>query len=155
MSQVPLTQLGNKVVPADSPEFAVLERIELTEKNRYVIGTLCRFTCPEFTSKCPVTGQPDFARFVIDYIPRYALLESKSLKLFLASFRNHGAFHEECTAMIGRRIYDTIQPFYLRIVGIWEPRGGIPIDVVWTDGEPNPRSEVPPIESILPIYQGR
>jgi 7-cyano-7-deazaguanine reductase len=90
---------------------------------------VARFTCPEFTSLCPVTGQPDFAHIVIDYVPSAWLLESKSLKLFLQSFRNHGAFHEDCTIQIAKRINDVIVPEYIRVIGSWYPRGGIPIDV--------------------------
>ena len=96
---------------------------------------VARFVCPEFTSICPVTGQPDFAHLVIDYIPDASLAESKSLKLFLQSFRNHGAFHEDCTVMIGKRIVDAIKPRWFRIGGYWYPRGGIPIDVFWQTGD--------------------
>ena len=99
-----------------------------------IIDIVGRFTCPEFTSLCPVTGQPDFGTFVIDYVPNRWLLESKSLKLFLFSFRNHGAFHEDCTLMIGKRIASTIKPRFLRIASYWNPRGGIPIDVFWQTG---------------------
>lgn len=95
---------------------------------------LIRFTAPEFTSLCPITGQPDFAHLVIDYVPNAWLVESKSLKLYLASFRNHGAFHEDCTVAIGKRIAALIEPHYLRIGGYWYPRGGIPIDVFWQTG---------------------
>jgi 7-cyano-7-deazaguanine reductase len=95
---------------------------------------LVRFTCPEFTSLCPVTGQPDFAHFVIDYVPQEKLLESKSLKLFLGSFRNHAAFHEDCTLVIARRLVQALDPRWLRIAGYWYPRGGIPIDVFYQTG---------------------
>ena len=93
-----------------------------------------RFTAPEFTCLCPITGQPDFAHLVIDYAPKRWLLESKSLKLYLASFRNYGTFHEDATVTIGKRIADLIEPAYLRIGGYWFPRGGIPIDVFWQFG---------------------
>ena len=96
---------------------------------------LARFTAPEFTSLCPVTGQPDFALLVIDYVPGPWLVESKSLKLYLHSFRNHGAFHEDCTVAIGKRLAELLEPRYLRIGGYWYPRGGIPIDVFWQTGE--------------------
>jgi 7-cyano-7-deazaguanine reductase len=95
---------------------------------------VARFTCPEFTSLCPVTGQPDFATLVIDYVPAAWLLESKSLKLYLHAFRNHGAFHEGCTVEIGKRIAALLEPHWLRIGGYWYPRGGIPIDVFWQHG---------------------
>ena len=97
---------------------------------------LVRFTCPEFTSLCPVTGQPDFAHIVIDYVPDAAILESKSLKLFMASFRNHAAFHEDCTLQIARRLEEALAPKWLRIGGYWYPRGGIPIDVFYQTGAP-------------------
>ena len=97
---------------------------------------LVRFTCPEFTSLCPVTGQPDFAHFVIDYAPDASIVESKSLKLFLGSFRNHAAFHEDCTLAIARRLVAAAAPRWLRLAGYWYPRGGIPIDVFYQTGEP-------------------
>ena len=95
-----------------------------------------RFVSPEFTSLCPVTAQPDFAHIVIDYAPDQSIVESKSLKLFLGSFRNHAAFHEDCTVGIGRRLFDERAPRWLRIGGYWYPRGGIPIDVFWQSGAP-------------------
>ena len=94
------------------------------------------FTCPKFTSLCPVTGQPDFAHLVIDYVPKERLVESKSLKLFLGSFRNHGAFHEDCTLLIAKRLEAALEPVWLRIGGYWYPRGGIPIDVFYQSGAP-------------------
>jgi 7-cyano-7-deazaguanine reductase len=97
---------------------------------------LVRFAVPEFTSLCPVTAQPDFAHLVIDYAPGATIVESKSLKLFLGSFRNHAAFHEDCTVGIGRRLFDEMGPQWLRIGGYWYPRGGIPIDVFWQSGPP-------------------
>src|ERR1700749_8602 len=118
-------------IPTD-PETAPLDRVPNPQP-----GTdyLVRFAVPEFTSLCPITGQPDFAHLVIDYVPDKWLLESKSLKLYVASFRNHGAFHEDCTVMIGKRIATEIKPKYLRIGGYWYPRGGIPIDVFWQTGK--------------------
>jgi 7-cyano-7-deazaguanine reductase len=126
MPETSLTQLGRQVAGFASPDEAVLERVANPQA-----GTLylARFTAPEFTSLCPITGQPDFARLVIDYAPDAWLIESKSLKLYLASFRNHGAFHEDCTLAIGKRIVETAQPTWLRIGGYWYPRGGMPIDV--------------------------
>jgi 7-cyano-7-deazaguanine reductase len=94
-----------------------------------------RFTAPEFTTLCPITGQPDFAHFVIDYVPGRTILESKSLKLYLNSFRNASGFHEATTVSIAKRIADTIKPKYLRIAGYWYPRGGIPIDIFWQTGK--------------------
>lgn len=94
-----------------------------------------RFTCPEFTSICPITGQPDFANLVIDYVPQKSIVESKSLKLYLFSYRNHGAFHEDCTVQIAKHIIATIKPKWLRIGGYWYPRGGIPIDIFFQSGK--------------------
>ena len=128
MNETHLTQLGQDVRGFDSPESAVLERVPNPQPDTQY---LARFTAPEFTSLCPVTAQPDFAHLVIDYVPDRWLIESKSLKLYLAAFRNHGAFHEDCTVSIGRRIVEVAEPRWLRIGGYWYPRGGIPIDVFW------------------------
>jgi 7-cyano-7-deazaguanine reductase len=127
-----LTQLGAKASIPGSPDAAVLERVPNPHP-----GTLylARFTAPEFTSVCPVTGQPDFGLLVIDYAPGEWLVESKSLKLFLQSFRNHGAFHEDCTLNVAKRIVYAIAPTWLRIGGYWNARGGIPIDVFWQTGD--------------------
>jgi len=114
---------------------------------------LVRFTVPEFTSLCPVTGQPDFAYLMIDYVPDGLIVESKSLKLFLGSFRNHGAFHEDCTLSIAKRIAGAIGPKWLRIGGYWYPRGGIPIDVFYQTGEPPAGVWIP--EQGVPNYRGR
>jgi 7-cyano-7-deazaguanine reductase len=145
-----LTQLGGSARIPDSPDQAVLE----TVKNPH-LGTLylVRFTAPEFTSLCPITGQPDFAHLVLDYVPDELLVESKSLKLFLASFRNHGAFHEDCTVAIGKRLVDALSPLWLRIGGYWFPRGGIPIDVFWQTG-PAPEGLWLPDQGVAP-YRGR
>ncbi len=123
--------LGRPAKLPSSPEEAILDRVGNPHTDANFVA---RFTCPEFTSLCPVTGQPDFGIFVIDYVPDRWLLESKSLKLFMSSFRNHGAFHEDCTIQIGKRIAETIKPRYLRIASFWNPRGGIPIDVFWQTG---------------------
>ena len=145
-----LTQLGRKTEIPNSPDEAVLESVPNPQP-----GTLylVRFTAPEFTSLCPVTGQPDFAHLVIDYVPDAALVESKSLKLFLTSFRNHGAFHEDCTIAIGKRLIDAIAPAWLRIGGYWYPRGGMPIDVFWQTGVP-PEGLWLPDQGVAP-YRGR
>jgi 7-cyano-7-deazaguanine reductase len=145
-----LTQLGAKADLPDSPEAAILERVPNPHK-----GTLylARFTAPEFTSLCPVTGQPDFAHLVIDYVPGDWLIESKSLKLFLGSFRNHGAFHEDCTVAIGKRIVAEAEPTWLRIGGYWYPRGGIPIDIFYQTG-PAPEGLWLPDQGVPP-YRGR
>lgn len=150
MSEIQVTQLGQVVAGFESPEVAVLERVPNPQKGQTY---LARFTAPEFTSLCPVTGQPDFATLVIDYAPGDWLVESKSLKLFLASFRNHGAFHEDCTLTIGRRLVEVAQPAWLRIGGYWYPRGGIPIDVFWQTGAP-PEGLWLPDQGVAP-YRGR
>jgi len=125
-------QLGRATALPASPDEAVLDAVANPQPGEaYVV----RFTAPEFTCLCPVTGQPDFAHFVIDYVPARTIVESKSLKLFLGSFRNHAAFHEATTLTIGKRIVASIKPRYLRIAGYWYPRGGIPIDVFWQTGK--------------------
>lgn len=145
-----LTQLGTKTPLPANPAEAVLERVDNPHPDKpYVI----RFTCPEFTSLCPLTGQPDFAHLVIDYVPQLYILESKSLKLFLASYRNHGAFHEACTIEIAKRIEEAIIPKWLRIGGYWYPRGGIPIDIFYQSREPIKDVWLPPID--VPMYRGR
>jgi 7-cyano-7-deazaguanine reductase len=131
MRKTSLTQLGHQSRGFASPAQAVLERVANPQAGALFAA---RFTAPEFTCLCPVTGQPDFARLVIDYAPADWLIESKSLKLYLASYRNHGAFHEDCTVAIGRKIAQVANPTWLRIGGYWHPRGGIPIDVFWQTG---------------------
>ncbi len=145
-----LTQLGASVEPPASPDEARLERVPNPQDG---VLYLARFTAPEFTSLCPVTGQPDFAHLVIDYAPGDWLIESKSLKLYLTSFRNHGAFHEDCTVGIGRRIVEVAAPKWLRIAGYWYPRGGIPIDVFWQTGAPPEGLWLP--DTGVPGYRGR
>jgi 7-cyano-7-deazaguanine reductase len=146
-----LTQLGAKVAQPASPDEAVLETVPFARRDG--APAIVRLTCPEFTSLCPVTGQPDFAHIVVDYAPDGLLVESKSFKLFLTSFRNHGAFHEECTIMIGRRMVEAAKPLWLRIAGYWYPRGGIPIDVFWQTGTPPEGAWFP--ETGVPPYRGR
>ena len=126
-----LTHLGRPSAQPDRPHADILERVANPHADTDYVA---RFTAPEFTSLCPVTGQPDFAHLVIDVAPDRWLVESKSLKLYLASFRNHGAFHEDCTVRIGKDIAGLLKPRWLRIGGYWFPRGGIPIDVFWQTG---------------------
>ncbi len=126
-----LTQLGAPTPLPASPDQAVLERVPNPAPGKHYV---VRFTCPEFTSLCPITGQPDFAHVVIDYVPSDWLVESKSLKLFFGSFRNHGAFHEACAMTIADRLIALLSPVWLRIGGYWYPRGGMPIDVFWQTG---------------------
>ena len=125
----------------DSPEKAKLETFKNVYHDRDYIIT---FDCPEFTSLCPITGQPDFAHLVIDYVPKDFLVESKSLKLFLGAFRNVGAFHEDCTVAIALRLIEAIKPAWLRIGGYWYPRGGMPIDVFYQTAEPPKGLWIPP-----------
>jgi len=123
-----LNQLGKKSKILNDPKKVILDTVENPHKElKYVV----RLSSPEFTSICPLTGQPDFGNIIIDYIPKKLIVESKSYKLFLNSFRNHGAFHEECTLMIANKIIMTISPVWLRIAGFWNPRGGIPIDIFY------------------------
>ena len=145
-----LSQLGNPTALPASPDEAKLERVA----NRHA-GTvyLVRFTAPEFTCLCPITGQPDFAHLVIDYVPGEWIVESKSLKLFLGSYRNHGGFHEATTVAIAKRLVDELAPQWLRISGYWYPRGGMPIDVFYQTGTP-PEGLWLPDQGVAP-YRGR
>ncbi|WP_417317611.1 preQ(1) synthase [Emcibacter sp.] len=145
-----LSQLGGSAKLPENPEDAVLEKVK---NPRPGSAYFVRFTCPEFTSLCPVTGQPDFAHLVIDYVPAEYLVESKSLKLFLHSFRNHAGFHEDCTVGIAERLVEELKPVWLRIGGYWYPRGGIPIDVFFQTGEPPKGVWVP--DQGVPTYRGR
>jgi 7-cyano-7-deazaguanine reductase len=145
-----LKQLGVQSDLPSSPEDATLERVLNPQAD---VAYCVRFTAPEFTSLCPMTGQPDFAHLVIDYVPGEFLVESKSLKLFLGSFRNHGAFHEDCTISIARRLVDFLNPQWLRIGGYWYPRGGIPIDVFWQTGAMPEGVWIP--DQGVPAYRGR
>lgn len=147
-----MKHLGKTVeaVPSEGPVRFALDRIPAT---RHAGSMVARFTCPEFTSLCPATGAPDFALIVIDYVPKKWLCESKSLKLFLASFRNHGSFHEDCTSLIGNKLVATVMPHWLRVCSYFTPRGGIPIDVFWQWGKPPKGCYVP--EPDAQLYLGR
>lgn len=145
-----LTQLGQPTAQPASPEQAALERVPSPHAGAHYV---VRLTAPEFTSLCPLTGQPDFAHIVIDYVPGAWIVESKSLKLYLASFRNHGAFHEACTMQVATALTDLLAPTWLRIGAYWYPRGGIPIDVFWQTGAPPAGAWVP--DQGVPPYRGR
>ena len=145
-----LTQLG---LPTSLPESPDAARLETVPNPHPGTPYLVRFTCPEFTTLCPITGQPDFAHLVLDYVPRERLIESKSLKLFLGSFRNLGAFHEDCTVQIAKRLKAALEPVWLRIGGYWYPRGGMPIDVFYQSGPP-PDGLWLPEQGVAP-YRGR
>jgi 7-cyano-7-deazaguanine reductase len=146
----PLRQLGQRSHVPASPENAILERVANPHPDTHYVA---RFTVPEFTTLCPITGQPDFAHLVIDYVPARWLVESKSLKLYLASFRNIGGFHETCTVAIGKKLVALLAPRFLRIGGYWYPRGGIPIDVFWQMGR-LPKGVWLPDQGVAP-YRGR
>ncbi len=145
-----LSQLGGSSALPESPEKAKLERVANPNPD---VQYSVRFTAPEFTSICPITGAPDFAHIMIDYVPKNWLIESKSLKLYLGSFRNHGAFHEDCTISITKRIIELLDPVWLRIGGYWYPRGGIPIDIFYQTGE-KPEGVWIPEQDVQP-YRGR
>src|SRR3982750_2663210 len=143
-------KLGRRVEQPNSPDEATLDPVPNPHVGELYVT---RFAAPEFTSLCPLTGQPDFAHLVIDYVPEGWLVESKSLKLYLASFRNHGAFHEACTVGIARRLVAELSPVWLRIGGYWYPRGGIPIDVFYQTGFPPAGVWIP--DQSVPNYRGR
>ena len=145
-----LTQLGHAAPVPASPEQALLERVAAPAQGKHY---LVRFTAPEFTSLCPITGQPDFAHIVIDYVPGAWIVESKSLKMYLGSFRNHGAFHEACTLQIAGALVALLAPVWLRIGAYFYPRGGIPIDVFWQTGDAPAGVWVP--DQGVPPYRGR
>ena len=142
--------LGQPSALPSTPEEAELDYVPNPRSGSLY---LVRFAVPEFTSLCPVTGQPDFAHLVIDYAPGETIVESKSLKLFLGSFRNHAGFHEDVSVGIGQRLHDEMRPRWIRIGGYWYPRGGIPIDVFWQSGPPPEGLWVP--DQGVAGYRGR
>ena len=142
--------LGRQSVLPASPEEAMLDYVPNPQKGELYF---VRLSVPEFTTLCPVTGQPDFAHLVIDYAPGETIVESKSFKLFLGSFRNHSGFHEDVTVGIGKRLAEEMRPVWLRIGGYWYPRGGIPIDVFWQTG-PVPEGLWVPEQEVA-SYRGR
>ncbi len=145
------SKLGKAVAyQTDKPNSEILDKIDNPHQD---VDYLITFSCPEFTSICPVTSQPDFAHIVIDYIPQSYILESKSLKLYLHSFRNHGAFHEDCTIKIAKDLKNILKPKWLRIGGYWYPRGGIPIDIFYQTSKPPANIWVK--EQNVPNYKGR
>jgi 7-cyano-7-deazaguanine reductase len=146
----PALKLGKPTPLPAAPDETTLDAVPNPHADTdYVV----RFVMPEFTTLCPITGQPDFAHFVIDYVPNKLLIESKSLKLYLNSFRNHGAFHEDCTVKIGKALIGLLKPRWLRIGGYWYPRGGMPIDVFWQAGR-LPKDIWVPDQGVAP-YRGR
>jgi 7-cyano-7-deazaguanine reductase len=145
-----LRHLGKPSRLPASPQAATLDRVANPHPDTEYVA---RFTAPEFTTLCPITGQPDFAHLVIDYAPREKLVESKSLKLYLGAFRNVQGFHEETTLTIGKRLVKELRPRWLRIGGYWYPRGGMPIDVFWQTGAPPKGLWLP--DQGVPAYRGR
>ena len=145
-----LSILGGKAAQPTNPGQAKLERVANPFAGKHYT---VRLICPEFTSICPLTGQPDFAHVMIDYIPRDWIVESKSFKLLMNAYRNHGAFHEACTMEIAGKLVDILDPVWLRIGAYWYPRGGIPIDVFWQSGSPPIGAWVP--AQNVPSYHGR
>ena len=145
-----LSLLGSEKEQPLAPSSSILETVINPHS---AIHYLVRFTAPEFTSICPKTKQPDFANIMIDYIPEETIIESKSLKLYLASYRNHGAFHETCTIAIAKDIIDVCKPKWLRIGGYWYPRGGIPIDIFWQTNNPPSNVWIP--DQGVENYRGR
>ena len=132
--------LGKFTKPVASPLGYNFDKID--NKNKNTIYNI-RITIPEFTSICPVTGQPDFALLIIDYAPNLKIVESKSLKIYIQSFRNFGIFHEDATVMIGKALKKSLKPKWIRCIGYFAPRGGIPIDVFW-------QSSIPPKSIFVP-----
>ena len=134
-----VTLLGNqKVKYADNYAPEVLETfINKHQDNDYFV----KFNCPEFTSLCPITGQPDFATITISYVPDVRMVESKSLKLYLFSFRNHGDFHEDCVNIIMKDLIKLMEPKYIEVWGKFTPRGGISIDPYCNYGKPGTKWE--------------
>ena len=145
-----LDALGNKTNIPSYPNKNILEKVNNPKTD---LDYSIRLTCPEFTSICPVTSQPDFAYIILDYVPNKFIVESKSFKLYLLGYRNHGAFHEDCTISLAQDINDLLSPKWLRIAGYWFPRGGIPIDIFWQNKEPPKKAWIPPQE-VTP-YRGR
>ena len=133
-----MKSLGNKTEYKQNYAPEVLEIFDNKHpENDYWV----RFNCPEFTSLCPITGQPDFATIVINYIPELKMVESKSLKLYLFSFRNHGAFHEDCVNIIMKDLIALMQPKYIEVTGLFTPRGGISIHPYCNYGRPGTEYE--------------
>lgn len=121
-------------------EFSYSPEVLETFENRHPGNDYwVKLNCPEFTSLCPITGQPDFAAIYISYIPDVKMVESKSLKLYLFSFRNHGGFHEDCVNIIMKDLIRLMEPRYIEVWGKFTPRGGISIDPYSNYGKPGTR----------------
>lgn len=144
-----LKQLGTMVDIPTRPEDAVLDTFQ---NQNPAIDYVVRLTAPELTSICPITKQPDFAVLIVDYVPHQRLVESKSFKLFLESFRTVGTFNEDCTSYIHQRLCQSLAPKYIRTVGLWNARGGITIDVVLESGKLPANCLLLPLERVA--YRG-
>ncbi|SHF02146.1 preQ(1) synthase [Dysgonomonas macrotermitis] len=133
-----LSHLGGKTEYKDNYAPEVLEAFDNKhpENDYWVV-----FNCPEFTSLCPITGQPDFATIHINYLPDIKMVESKALKLYLFSFRNHGAFHEDCVNIIMKDLIKLMNPRYIEVIGVFTPRGGISIYPYCNYGRPGTEYE--------------
>lgn len=141
-----LQALGRKTAYSQDYDPGVLETFANQHPdNDYWV----RFNCPEFTSVCPITGQPDFAEIRIAYIPDKRMVESKSLKLYLFSFRNHGDFHEDCVNVIMKDLVKLMAPKYIEVVGLFTPRGGISIYPYANYGQPGTKYEKMAEERLL------
>lgn len=134
-----ITLLGNQKTkyPDDYAQDVLETFINKHQDNDYFV----KFNCPEFTSLCPITGQPDFATITISYVPDIRMVESKSLKLYLFSFRNHGDFHEDCVNIIMKDLIKLMEPKYIEVWGKFTPRGGISIDPYCNYGKPGTKWE--------------
>ena len=142
--------LGSKSNVKSSPDSFILDCVNNPHLDHdYSI----RFIAPEFTSICPITSQPDFGKIIIDYVPNKLLMESKSFKLFLFSFRDYGGFHEDCTIKISKKIIKYVKPKWIRVASFWNPRGGIPIDIISQTGKKP--ANVIVSELNIPIYGNR
>ena len=133
-----LKALGMK---AEIPQDYAPEVLEFFENKHPENDYWVRFNCPEFTALCPITGQPDFAEIRINYLPAKKMVESKSLKLYLFSFRNHGSFHEDCVNIIMKDLIRLMEPKYIEVTGIFLPRGGISIYPYANYGKPGTKYE--------------
>tara|TARA_B100000029_G_C16931414_1_gene725196 strand:+ start:121 stop:576 length:456 start_codon:yes stop_codon:yes gene_type:complete len=137
--------LGKNTIIPNSPNGFKFDLIKnLNKKFKFSV----RFSVSEFTSICPVTMQPDFGVLIIDYVPKNWLVESKSLKTYIHSYRNHGVFHEEAVMKIGKDLFKSMKPVWFRIAGYFAPRGGIPIDVFWQSSKKPTNIEIPELKNL-------
>ena len=136
--------LGKTTITPNTPEGFKFDLIENTNKK---LAYNIRLSVSEFTSICPVTKQPDFGVLIIDYVPKNRLVESKSFKIYIQSYRNYGIFHEEAVMKVGVDLFKSIKPVWFRIAGYFAPRGGIPIDVFWQSSKKPNNLEIPELKN--------